>query len=362
MPDVIISPNMGLPIPVVGVDPGPDWATNVNASLTAVDSHNHSSGQGVPVTPDGLNINADLPMNNNNLITARTLRFQPQVSAPALAADLGCLTEIGVDLYYIDGAGNQIRITQSGSLAGAAGTITGLPSGTASAAFAAGTFTFQKSTGVPASINAGSIKIGQEVASGFGVTLGAAVGQAANYNLTLPAALPASTKFATIDSSGNIGDTYDVDNSTLEVSGGLIQEKDGGTTRVKLAPIGQQLSASCGNYQTTSNSYSTITNLSCTITTTGRMVAIIMLPVGDINDASYLQNGSGASGEIRCDRGGANVGTVNVIVDSNLIPGSLTFYDFQSAGTYTYTMQARAVGGIGFLAVRNFKLLVYEVA
>lgn len=204
MPNTTISPNMNLPIPVVSVDPGPDWANNINACLNAIDSHNHTTGQGVQITPAGININTDLDFNGNNGTVFRSVRFNPQGSPLALASDLGCLYEVDVDLYYNDGNGNQVRITQSGSVTGSAGTITGLPSGTASASYSGGTFTFQQATNTPATMNVGSVIIGQEVASGYGVTLQAAVAQAANYSLTLPAVAPTANQVPVADGSGNL--------------------------------------------------------------------------------------------------------------------------------------------------------------
>lgn len=194
-----------MPVPVVGVDPGPDWATNIDACLSVIDSHNHSSGQGVPITPAGLNINSDLAIGGNNLTTARSVRFSSQGSPLNQAADLGCLYESGVDLYYNDGAGNQVRITQSGSVSGSAGTITGLPSGTASASFGGAAFTFQSATSTPAALNVGPTTIAQASTSGKGVTISASVSQASNYNLTLPVALPGSSSFLNSDASGNLG-------------------------------------------------------------------------------------------------------------------------------------------------------------
>ncbi len=207
MADTTISPNMNMPIPTVSEAPGPGWATNLDSCLYITDSHNHTPGQGVAITPAAIDINTDLPLNGNNLITARTLRFDPQSSTPALPADLGCLYEAGVDLYYIDGSGNNIRLTQSGSPAGATGTITGLPSGTASASFAGSTFTFQSATNTPAIFNIGPVKIGQPVAAGFGVTISPNVAQAANYNVTLPVALPSLSSAVISDTSGNLSFT-----------------------------------------------------------------------------------------------------------------------------------------------------------
>lgn len=204
MANTTISPNMGMPIPVVGQDPGPDWATNIDSSLFIVDSHNHSAGQGVPITPDGLNISTDLPMNGNNLLTTRSVRFLPQNSPLANADDLGCIYESGVDLYYNDGSGNQIRITQSGAVTGATGTITGLPSGTASASFAGGTFTFDSATNTPATMAVGPLIIGRQVANPKTVTITPNAAQPSNYGLTLPIALPATSGLLQSDSTGGL--------------------------------------------------------------------------------------------------------------------------------------------------------------
>jgi hypothetical protein len=205
MANTTISPNMGMPVPTVGVDPGPDYATNVNASLSIIDSHNHSPGQGVPITPAGININANLAINSNNVTSVRTINYQAQNSPIAASApDIGCTYVSGVDLYYNDESGNQIRMTQGGAVAGSAGTITGLPSGTASAAYATGTFTFLEATSTPAGLNVGPVTIGQSVAGTNTVTIAPNAAQPTNYNLTLPAALPSTTNYMTLNSSGQI--------------------------------------------------------------------------------------------------------------------------------------------------------------
>lgn len=205
MSNVVISPNMGLPVPIVGTDPGPDWANNLNASLSIVDGHTHTSGSGVAITPQAININSDLTMNGNNLTSARTVRFLSQSSAPSNANDLGCLFIQGGDAWYVNGAGVAVQITSGNSIVGSAGSISGLPSGTASASFATGTFTFQSATNTPASLNVGPITLGQQVASGKNVTFTANASQVTNYGYTLPLALPVVNSSAIVsDTSGNL--------------------------------------------------------------------------------------------------------------------------------------------------------------
>ncbi len=201
MANTTITPNMNLPSPNPTIDPGPDFAINNAACMSAIDSHNHTPGQGVQITPAGLNINTDLALNGNNINTARSIKFTAQGSPLALACDIGCVYVSGQDLYYNDEAGNHVRITQGGNVTGSTGTITGLPSGTASAAYSAGTFTFQSATATPATMAVGPVVIGQAVASSKTVSLTPNAGQAANYGLTFPAALPGSTAYSAMSST-----------------------------------------------------------------------------------------------------------------------------------------------------------------
>ena len=131
MANYLVTPNMQLPNPVAGVDPGPDYADNIQSSFDIIDGHNHSAGNGVLINPNGLNINADLPFGGNNATALRSSRFIPQPAPLSLATDLGCLYVSGVDLYYNDGNGNQIKITASGTVNA---TSSGIVSGSASAA------------------------------------------------------------------------------------------------------------------------------------------------------------------------------------------------------------------------------------
>lgn len=217
------TPEMNLPNPDPTVTPGPDWAGDVSACFDAIDSHDHSTGKGVPITPDGMNINADLPMNGNNLTTANSVGLSSLNAA--LTSLLQSLQCVGVDLYFVDGDGNAVRITQSGSVTGASGTITGLPSGTASASFAAGAFTFQSATNTPATMNVGPLVIGEQVASPNKVTLQSASSLAAAYTLTLPAAQGGANTVLTNNGSGTTA--FSTIDSVISTSGLLsVQESN----------------------------------------------------------------------------------------------------------------------------------------
>lgn len=203
MSNVIVSPNMNLQIPVTSVDPGPDFANNINASLLTLDSHNHSTGQGVPIGPAGIYINTNLPFNNNNAITLRSARFTAQTAPLSVSADYLSLNVSGVDLYYLDGNGNSVRITQGGGVSGSPGSIGSLTA-PASATYVSGTpaFVFQSDSNVPANLDGGSIVLRNILANSKGTTLSAHAALAADYTVVFPAALPASQKILQLDNAG----------------------------------------------------------------------------------------------------------------------------------------------------------------
>lgn len=195
------SVNMNLPVPVTGVDPGPDYANNVNACFTLLDSHDHAPGRGVQITPNGLNINAALPFNNNFIVSAAGITLRAQTIVPAN----NTVYENGVDLYFTDGNGNNVRITQSGAVAGTPGSIANLTS-PASAAFVSGssTFVFQSNTNTAGNIDGGSFIFRNLTASSKGVTVSPPTSLPADYSLVLPHLPSSVTEVLTIDTSGNI--------------------------------------------------------------------------------------------------------------------------------------------------------------
>lgn len=184
MPDTIQTAQMGLELPNVSTAPGPQWASAVNSALIQVDQHNHSPGQGVPVPSVGININAPLPMGNNDLTSTRTVRFNP--STATSGTDVRALSAAGDELFYTDGAGRRIQITQVGSVVAASGNIAGLVSparleyipGTA-------TFVFTSSATIAANIDGRNVLIRSEAANSNAVTH-AASSATTNWTVTWP--------------------------------------------------------------------------------------------------------------------------------------------------------------------------------
>ena len=199
--------NMDLPVPIPGVDPGPDYALNINACLAIIDSHNHSSGQGVAIGPNGININADLPFNQHNITTPRSVRLYPNLSILTGVQDVGCVYEAGVDLYYNDANGNNIRLTESGGVAGSPGSISNLVSpASASYVSANQTFVWQSAALTPANLDAASIVLRNLTANSKGLTLNPPNAMGADYSIVFPV-LPGASGVVLLDSSGNMTTT-----------------------------------------------------------------------------------------------------------------------------------------------------------
>lgn len=366
---------MNLPIPSVSVTGGPQWATSINSCLTIIDQHDHTPGNGVLITPDGMDVSSDLTFQSNNATLLRSVRFAPQLSPIALPADLGCLYESGVDLYFNDGNGNQIQITQSGGVAGSPGSIGSLTS-PASASYNAGStkFVWLSDSGKFASMESGALIVHEtNAAATNSVTLQSPTALAASYTLSLPAALPASTQYVTSSSAGALSfSSADTIASAMTSTGAntiaTTRTRSTGTT---VGVGGVAISNSSSNFTSGSSSYVDVTNLTVTITTSGRPVFVGLIQDGSIF-TSNLQSYNAA--------GTSNTTTFKIVRDSTDIsisllnsqsvgsttsgltvpPSALYSIDAVGAGTYVYKVQGKITSGASF-AVQYAKLVAYEL-
>jgi len=362
------SPNMGLTIPVPTVTEGPQYAQEISNSFDLIDSHNHTSGQGSLIPLNALTISQNLNMNSYSVTNLKSVSLVNQITAPA---ENGSVYMTGDNLYWKDGTGSyNVQITNGNSLAGAAGTITGLPTGTASAAYlsGSGTFRFQSSTNTGADVDCRTVTLRNNVALSFGMQVLPPT-LTANLQVTMPLP-PLATKLLSMTSAGALNANIDADNTTIEIVTNNLQVKDdgittakilnGAVTNAKLGALGQQTSSSSGTFTTTSFIFSLITNQTVTITTTGRPV-LIMFQSGTLQV-------TGTSGlttdraEISIVRGGSTqVGFGTFGVSDIRIPAtSIIAIDPIGAGTHTYTAEARTLSGIT-LNVISVNLIVFEL-
>lgn len=367
MPNSTTTTNMGLIVPTVAVDPGPDWANNINASLGILDQHNHSNGQGVQITPSGININADLPMNANNLTLVNTVNFKALLATlPGSSPNLGCIYVAGNELIYNDEAGNVVPITKTGSVNAGAGSITGLPSGTASASYSSGsgTFVWQSATNTPANMDFGSAILRNIAANSKGLTLSPPSSLSSDYSATfLPTNGTGSTVFVTYDSSNNmgLGPNLTAGINTTNIA-------DGAITQVKLAASPKLTSSSSGAFTTGNTSYTNITNMGGSLTTTaGRVVYINFISDG-LGSIAQMTSGPSGAANTRVDLQLVRNAAVIAIVSVGVAAGGWTmqpptFVDTgATTGSTTYQLQGRCHdGGAQFFTFENFFLVAVEI-
>lgn len=366
-----LSPNMSLVLPGVGVTAGPQYASDLNSSLSIIDSHTHSSGSGVQITPDGMNISSDLNIGSNNLTLVRSVRLAAQGSPLALASDLGCLYESGVDLYYNDGSGNQVRITQSGGVAGTPGSIGSLVS-PASVNYDSGssTFVFQSAANTAGNIDCQDLVLRNATASSKGLTLYPPAAMAADIAITLPA-LPASgTKFVRMSSAGAQTAAVEVDGSSINISSNTLQVPAGGIIQSKLYSRTVDLSAAAGNVGSTTSSGTisitstgeTATGLDTALICTGRPVVGMFLTTTTTGNGSFVRCDATSGANIIIKRDGSIIASWYV---GNTFPNPyfmpFSFLDVPGAGSHTYQVYAKLLSGSATLIISDMTLVVYEI-
>lgn len=228
------TPNMGLTLPAVGVTIGPTWAAQLNVALEDVDAHDHTPGNGLPITQAAIDIGDALTFNGYPAEAVGRVELVSQAATSALPATVYV---VGGDLYYNNAGGTPVQVTNGASIAGAAGSISGLAA-PASASFDSGTASFRWNTNATtrATLDAAALQLRQAGGvSAASISLAAPTTGVSTYTLRLPAAAPATVSRFLF--TGTSGDSVWVqpDASTVEVSSTTLRVKDLGITSSKLA-------------------------------------------------------------------------------------------------------------------------------
>lgn len=392
MPSPVITPQMNLIQPLVGGTLSPTWALELNQNFLTIDQHDHTPGKGAPIVSNSLNINTDLPFLDNNATDLRSVRFTPQLSPLNLGTDIGCIYVSGVDLYYNDVNGNQIRLTASGSIVGSPGSIAGLVS-PASATYISlsQTFVWQANSGIAANMDNGTIILrypgSYPTPSGIYIALQVPSSLSSAYALTLPTGLPVSgTSFLMVNSAGQMSDDVQVDETTLTSSGSILRIKDlgvstakiansavttpkiadGAITSAKLAASNLASSPSCDHTLLTSGGSTNLFVL--TLTASGsRPVKIEITPDGNLSgnlSRIILANASTPAVSVQFDLYrdfgtgsqtliGSSLVSTNVVYSASFgsvsqsLPFVLNVIDSPTNGSHTYTLRASVPIGTG---------------
>ena len=107
---------MNLDLPVPTVSPGPGWADSLNTALEVIDEHDHTPGKGMQVPTAGLNLDADLTLNENSLLAVHTLELENLTVAEDGPTNAGRIEQISGDLWYINSAGTAVQLTSGNAI------------------------------------------------------------------------------------------------------------------------------------------------------------------------------------------------------------------------------------------------------
>ncbi len=407
MSEVTISPNMNMPVPDVGQEPGPVWAQDINACLSIIDQHDHSPGKGVQLDQDAFVINGDMDFNGFSAIGLRSVRFQDQPSVLIGPSDLGCLYEVLGNLYYNDGTGLPIQITNLGAVVGTPGSIAGLvPPASATYVGLDQTFVWQSGVNLPANMDFGSAIFRNLTVGSEGITVSAPAALATSYNIVWPV-LPVSPRVLSIDSSGNMATgvantvqaidlatdsvtaikiqalavtTAKIDNlavttakiDNLAVTTGKVA--DAAITQVKIASNIVEGTSSGAVFTTASTVLIDVPSLNASITVSaGKNVRVLL--ESDGSAGGYIRGADGAGlidADVVIDRDGTAISysSINmqtaaaapVAIQSAL--SSVSFIDTNpGAGSHTYKIRLivnTSGSGTGTVAISQAQLVLEE--
>lgn len=163
----------------------------------------------------------------------------------------------------------------------------------------------------------------------------------------------------------NSSDEYRIKDSGVTTS----KFANGSVTGPKMTAVNISVSASSGNYNSNdmTSSWNNVTNLSVSITSTGRPVVLML-----------ISDGSGSPSKIEGYAGGGFISLVRILRSGseiwiNQIEGSgggastfesgdtlLYHIDGVGAGTYTYSVQVKSTSNTNTW-VKYFKLVAYEL-
>ena len=245
------TPNMNLTLPVVSQTLGPQWASEINADLSLIDSHNHTSGQGALVPVAGLDINADLSLATHSLTNAVSVSLLNQASL----ATLNSMYAKAGELWWNDGSGNNVKLTNNGAVnVGSVGSITGMILSCA-VNYLTGPLSYQflDENGNAAALDCSVVKI-----SSLSLFPGVS---SATYTLRLPANLPVAPSFVTATVSGSVA------SMAFNTQAGFI-------TRTMQAAVNEQIGTSSSPSITSTFSTFTSATSSITVTSVGRPIVV----------------------------------------------------------------------------------------
>jgi len=146
---------------------------------------------------------------------------------------------------------------------------------------------------------------------------------------------------------------------------------DDAVTQAKLGAANYGISSDCNTYTYSGTSYADITNLSVTITTTGRPVVVKL--IGNANDSyvqvsrttasttsatlQFLEDGSAPQEQGMWSLVSPAPTSLSVLIPTSAFQG----FFVPAAGSHTYKVQGKTQNALDVLTVREARLVAYEL-
>ena len=114
-----VDPVTGIVIPTPTQEPGPQYAYDISNALATLAHLTHTgpgNSDGYQIPTAGLNINADLSMQSNNLVSSRSNRFVSQSAPISSSGDLNCIYTVNGNLFFNNGSGTAVQITSGSTI------------------------------------------------------------------------------------------------------------------------------------------------------------------------------------------------------------------------------------------------------
>lgn len=201
-------PNMGIILPTLGASIG-EWDDKLNAGLTLVDAHDHTTGKGTQVPSAGININADLSFGGFTITSLGKISFTA-IAAPSSGSKNLFVNTADNELYWRTNAGANVKLTSGTSInTTLVGGIVGDYSTVgAEVAYddANDRYTFKQQTTKPwARVSTGGVELYEfNTTESVFVRLIAPAALGASYDITFPAAVPGAQSLLQMSTAGVI--------------------------------------------------------------------------------------------------------------------------------------------------------------
>lgn len=107
---------MNLDLPEVLQTLGPEWAQDINDAFERVDEHDHSSGKGVKVKANGLDLNDNINFQNFKAYNLLSTQYRNNTATLTGASNANSVSVTNGNLYFTNSAGLSVQLTSGGSI------------------------------------------------------------------------------------------------------------------------------------------------------------------------------------------------------------------------------------------------------